>query len=109
MAEKAKSKFEQKMLARMDAKTDNEKVAERSYRKATNIVKQQISALEVKRTDLEIKQEEAQEALEDATYTENFSIAKYDAAKAHADEVEEELSDVEKTLQARKELLEAFE
>ena len=100
------SKFEKNLLERMDAEKDNAAIAKRAFRKATNIVTQQISALEVKRVDLEILMEEKQEALYAVTYCENFTISKYDSAKTELANVEEELEDVEKTLEARKALLE---
>jgi len=105
----AKSKYEIAMQKRRDAEEDEAKVIERSFIRASNVVKQQIAALEVKRTDLQIEVEEAQEDLLDATYTEHFSIAVYDEAKEKVDDVEEQLADVEATLKARKELLESWE
>jgi len=104
----SKSKYEIAMQKRRDAEEDEAKVIERSFIRASNVVKQQIAALEVKRTDLQIEVEEAQDDLLDATYTEHFSIAEYDEAKGKLEDVEEQLADVEATLKARKELLESW-
>ncbi len=103
-----KSKFEERLLTKMDAEKNKEAVAERAYKKSSNVVKQQISALKIKQVDLQILQEERQEALEEATFCEKFSITKYDAAYDAVQEIEEELGDVERTLSRREKLLESW-
>jgi hypothetical protein len=100
-----KSKFEQNLVKKLNAEKDQDAIAERAYRKASNIVSQQISALEVKRVDLQIELEERQEVLTDAQFCENFNIKDYDVARNSLTNVEEELADVEKTLEQRRELL----
>ena len=99
------SKFEKNLITRMDSETDQNKIAELAFRRAHSTVKQQIAALEVKRVDLEILAEEKQIALDNATFSTEFSINGYDNAKYAVNNVQDELADVEATLKARKELL----
>lgn len=103
------SKFEKSLISKMDAEKDKKKVAHLAFRKASNIIAQQVGALEVKRVNLEIEAEEKALKLEDATFSINFSISVYDSAKSAFDLVQEELADVESTLEARRDLLNSWE
>ena len=97
MAE-AKSKFEENLIKKMDAEKDQDSIAKRAFRKAESVLKQQIAALEGKRVNLEIEAEEKAEALNDATYSAEFTLGKYDAAKVNVDFVQESLADIDKTI-----------
>lgn len=105
VAEKS-TKFEKRLIYKMDAEKNKADIAKRSYRRTSNIIMQQINALEVERTNLEIKIEERQDILDDALYCTDFNINKYDSAKLSLDIAQEELGDVEATLEVRKKLLE---
>ena len=100
-----KSKYEVNLIKRLDAEQDQDAMAKLAFRKAENILKQQIAALEIRRVYLEIQAEERQLALENATFCRNFSIENYDNAKKQADSVQDDLADVEATIEARKKLL----
>jgi hypothetical protein len=108
VAEK-QSKFEKRLITKMDAEKNKAEVAKRSYRRASNIILQQVNALEVKRTDLEITIEDKQDLLDDALYCTDFSINKYDGAKLALEVVQEQLADVEATLEVRRNLLKELE
>lgn len=103
------SKFEKNLITKMDAEEDKNKIAELAFRRAHSTVKQQIAALEVKRVDLEILSEQRQLDLDNATYNTEFTINGYDAAKQSLDNVQDELADVEATIEARKKLLAGWE
>ena len=107
MAE-AKSKFEENLIKKMDAEKDQDSIAKRAFRKAESVLKQQIAALEGKRVNLEIEAEEKAEALNDATYSAEFTLNKYDSAKENVDSVQDALADIDKTIEARKELLDSW-
>lgn len=103
------SKFEKNLITKMDAEKDNKKVAGLAFRKASSIVEQQIAALEFSRVNLEIAVEEKAIVLDNATFNAEFSITNYDSAKKALNLVQEELADVESTLEARRALLKSWE
>ena len=98
------SKFEKELLERLSEK-NKEKIAEKAFNKATARVNAQIAALKYKRTELQDMLDEAIEALDNTTFCENFDLAKYDAAKEKVDGLENDISDIDNTIEARTKLL----
>lgn len=102
------SKFEKNVIERLSQKKDTQKIAERAYKKAINKVSGQISSLKYTRVELEDKLDDAVEALEGVTYCEKFDINEYDAAKNVVDSIDEQLADIDRTIEARMALLELW-
>lgn len=103
------SKFEEKLIARLSKEKDTKKIAERAFGKATNKVGAQIASLKYKRVDMEDKLDDANEVLENATYCENFDIIAFDKAKEKVDNIQEEIADIDKTIEAREKLIKGWE
>lgn len=108
MSEKAKqSKFEKKALALLDDKNDV-KLANRSYRKAVSAVEVQIAQLNSKKVEMEANIDEATESVEASQFNLEFDLSSYDNACSNLESYQEQLEDINATLENRVKLLKSW-
>ena len=102
------SKFVTQLMNRLSEEKDNQKIAERAFSKATNKVAAQVASLKYKRVDLEDKLDDATDKLAAATYNSNFDLNVYDRTKSNVVAIEEEIADIDRTIEERNALLEGW-